>query len=108
MGDPIRISELAEHLIRLSGLEPGRDVSIKFTGLRPGEKLHEELWCSTEKLTDTERRKILVVEQAPESELEVSLEGIQELERLARAGDREEVVRLFADIFEGIEPKGTP
>jgi O-antigen biosynthesis protein WbqV len=48
MGQPVRILELAERLIRLSGLEPGRDVEIKFTGIRPGERLNEQLFARDE------------------------------------------------------------
>jgi len=58
MGEPVRIAELAEQLIRLSGKEPGSDIKIAFTGLRPGEKLHEELFHDEENLTTTDYEKI--------------------------------------------------
>ena len=58
MGEPVLISELAEQLIRLSGKEPEVDVKITYTGLRPGEKLHEELFHNDESLTSTEYEKI--------------------------------------------------
>ncbi len=48
MGEPVRIADLAEKMIRLSGLEPGVDIDIVYTGLRPGEKLYEELLATTE------------------------------------------------------------
>lgn len=53
MGEPVRIMELAENLIRLSGYKVGEDIEIKITGLRPGEKLYEEMLMSEEGLTDT-------------------------------------------------------
>lgn len=58
MGEPVRIAELAEQLIRLSGKEPDDDIAIVYTGLRAGEKLHEELFHDEENLTTTEYEKI--------------------------------------------------
>jgi len=58
MGQPIKIKYLAEQIIRLSGKEPGKDVSIVYTGLRPGEKLYEELFHASEKLAATTHEKI--------------------------------------------------
>ena len=52
MGQPVRIVDLAERIIRLSGLEPGRDIQITFTGIRPGERLHEILFAREEETTD--------------------------------------------------------
>ncbi|WP_100278057.1 polysaccharide biosynthesis protein [Mariprofundus aestuarium] len=60
MGEPVKIVDLAEQMIRLTGLEPGRDIEIKFTGLRPGEKLYEELFHASEKLAATSHPKILL------------------------------------------------
>lgn len=62
MGEPIRIVDLAEQMIRLSGHEPGRDIEIRFVGLRPGEKLHEELFHMQENLVGTRHPKILLAE----------------------------------------------
>ena len=59
MGEPIKISFLAEQLIRLSGKQPGNDIKIIYTGLRPGEKLHEELFHEQEELIATNHQKIL-------------------------------------------------
>jgi O-antigen biosynthesis protein WbqV len=53
MGKPVRIIDLAQQLIRLSGLRPEKDIKIEFTGIRPGEKLHEELFHKEEFLTAT-------------------------------------------------------
>ena len=52
MGQPVKIVDLAERIIRLSGLEPGRDIQITFTGIRPGERLHEILFAREEETTD--------------------------------------------------------
>ena len=62
MGEPVKIVDLAENLIRMTGLEPYKDIEIKFTGLRPGEKLYEELFNPWEELLPTSHKKIMRVD----------------------------------------------
>ena len=58
MGEPVKIVDLAHNMIRLSGKEPGRDIAVDFIGVRPGEKLHEELWADGEEAAPTSHPKI--------------------------------------------------
>jgi FlaA1/EpsC-like NDP-sugar epimerase len=58
MGDPVKISYLAEQMIRLAGKEPGKDIQIEYTGLRPGEKMFEELFHESEQLATTQHAKL--------------------------------------------------
>jgi FlaA1/EpsC-like NDP-sugar epimerase len=98
MGEPVKIVELAQNMIRLSGKEPGRDVAIEFTGVRPGEKLHEELWAPGEEPAPTAHPKIhrSAAQSVDPGWLE---EELAELERLVAAGDTLEVVaRLNAAV----------
>src|SRR5699024_5912950 len=62
MGSPIKIIDLARHMIRLSGLVPQKDIKIAFTGLRPGEKLYEELLADKETTIPTHHEKILIAQ----------------------------------------------
>ena len=71
MGKPVKILELAENMIRLSGLEPYKDINIVETGLRPGEKLYEELLIKTEDLDKTENEHIYVERDKPLSPEEI-------------------------------------
>ncbi len=85
MGEPVRIMDLAEKMIRLSGLEVGKDIDIQVTGLRPGEKLYEELLLSEEGIQQTQHGKIFVghpiefsegFERLQQRGLEQSLDGL--------------------------------
>ncbi|MCB9184561.1 MAG: polysaccharide biosynthesis protein [Flavobacteriales bacterium] len=60
MGQPVRIADLADKMIRLSGMEPGTDIEVVYTGLRPGEKLYEELLASSENTRPTHHPRILI------------------------------------------------
>ena len=60
MGEPVKIVDLARDLIRLSGFEPDKDIKIKYTGLRPGEKLYEELLLAEEGISQTRHEKIFI------------------------------------------------
>ncbi len=79
MGEPVKILDLAENLIRLSGLEPYRDIQIKEIGLRPGEKLYEELLMSSNDLSATANKKIFV-EQQQQIDHEVIMDALVQLD----------------------------
>jgi FlaA1/EpsC-like NDP-sugar epimerase len=86
MGEPVRILDLAENLIRLSGLEPYKDVPIVFSGLRPGEKLHEELMSDVEATIPTSAEKVHVVE-TDETDGNRIVSGIERLAAGVLLGD---------------------
>lgn len=88
MGKPIKILELAENMIRLSGLRPYRDIQIKEIGLRPGEKLYEELLIKTETLAKTENNMIFIEHDEPLSRMEVD-EKIADLCRAVTEAENE-------------------
>ena len=95
MGDPVKIVELAKQMIRLSGNEPERDIAIDFVGVRPGEKLHEELWGHGETVEPTSHPKILRV-SGPVVDDKWLEEELSELERLIERGETLEVVSRLA------------
>jgi len=97
MGEPVRIVELAENMIRLSGKEPGRDVSIEIVGARPGEKLHEELWGDDETVTPTDHPKIMRVSRNRVDGDWLDAQLI-ELRRLVEAGDTLELVSRLSGV----------
>ena len=95
MGEAVSILELARNMIRLSGKEPGRDVAIEFVGVRPGEKLHEELWGDGETVGSTPHPKILAVTR-PAIDAAWLEEELGELDRLVADGETLELVSRLA------------
>lgn len=97
MGKPVKIYDLAEDLIRLSGLEPGNDIAIKVTGLRPGEKLYEELLMSEEGLKDTGHKKIFVGKPTFK-DMEGLVEDLTSLKFIIEKGDKQAITDKLKEI----------
>jgi FlaA1/EpsC-like NDP-sugar epimerase len=95
MGEPVKIVDLARDLISLSGLTPGEDIEIKFSGMRPGEKLFEELATDDEHADKTKHPKIFVGRFRPYESTRVE-ESLTELHALSDGEDREAIKRAFA------------
>lgn len=103
MGDPVRIVELAEELISLSGMTPYEDIEIIFTGLRPGEKLYEELLIAGEGVKPTRHEKIKVLESTTYDFRSVS-DSIDVLHTLASAHD----IRALLSRLQELVPEFAP
>ena len=91
MGEPVKIVDLARSIIRFFGLEPDKDVPIVFTGLRPGEKLYEEILTAEEGTTMTTRKKIFVADDGNHFGREY-VEGVRKLIRQAESGAPNETI----------------
>ena len=102
MGAPVRIVDLARNLIRLSGLEPDVDIPIVFTGLRPGEKLHEQLVNESEATLPTRYQKIRVVQSEPIPPLE---DGLARLWAALDARDEKRLLRVLQELVPEYMPQ---
>ena len=121
MGEPVKIVDLATNMVRLSGHDPRlpgdtntgpRDVRIVFTGSRPGEKIHEELWSGDESVGETEHPKIKRLSRPPVDSAWLT-QQLRELEGLADDGDTLEVVAKLGSIVrdpvrESLPATGSP
>ncbi|MEM9074581.1 MAG: nucleoside-diphosphate sugar epimerase/dehydratase, partial [Myxococcota bacterium] len=107
MGEPVRITDLAHDMITLSGLKPGEDIEVVFTGLRPGEKLFEELGADTEGLAKTKHPKIFIgrIERAPAQLLHDTL---RDLRRAAATEDVEAIRAAFSRVVPEAKLGGQP
>ena len=97
MGKPVKILDLAENLIKLSGLIPYKDIEIKFTGLRPGEKLYEELLMDEEGVRKTGNRKIFIGSPLGLSK-DTFFEQLAELKKIAYSNHSENLVQALLDL----------
>ncbi|MFT5777799.1 MAG: FlaA1/EpsC-like NDP-sugar epimerase, partial [Crocinitomicaceae bacterium] len=96
MGESVKIIDLAKKMIKLSGLELGKDIEINFTGLRPGEKLYEELLAKEENTLSTHHPQILKATVRGANEEHISM--IKELIELFQSQDNMEIVRKMKEI----------
>jgi FlaA1/EpsC-like NDP-sugar epimerase len=95
MGEPVKIVDLARNMIRLSGKEPESEIAITFVGVRPGEKLHEELWTDGETVGATSHPKILRAARPP-IDADWLDQELEELERMVGRGETLDVVSKLA------------
>jgi FlaA1/EpsC-like NDP-sugar epimerase len=102
MGHPVKIIDLARNLIRLSGLEPDADIPIVFTGLRPGEKLHEQLTSDTEETMPTRFEKIRIVRTESARSLDHPLGQLWDL---VVARDERGIVRKLQELVPEFSPQ---
>jgi FlaA1/EpsC-like NDP-sugar epimerase len=108
MGEQVRIFDLAEDLIRLSGLEPGKDIDIVFTGIRPGEKLSEDLWDKWAIYEPTNHPDIVLLADEDIFSGDSLQRTIDELIHLAREGDSSSIVKLIDSYIPGAAVRSTP
>ncbi|HVB17148.1 MAG TPA: nucleoside-diphosphate sugar epimerase/dehydratase [Stellaceae bacterium] len=107
MGEPVKIVELARQMIRLAGLIPERDIAISYTGLRPGEKLHEALFHEAESAVPTQHPSLRLA--APRTaDYAVLARSIDELEEQARAGHQARVLDLLGRLVPEYRPAAPP
>lgn len=98
MGEPVKILELAKNLIQLSGYTPYEDIDIVFTGLRPGEKLYEELLMKEEGMKNTDNQ-LIYIGKPIEVEIEVFKEALERL-RKAAYNDDSDIRQIVKEMVE--------
>ena len=104
MGRPIKIDDMARDLISLSGFAPDDEIKIEYTGLRPGEKLYEELITDSEGVLPTYHEKIMVLKGTAPDKKEMT-RHINELNVLLEIHDKGKIKRKMRDIVPEYQPK---
>jgi O-antigen biosynthesis protein WbqV len=101
MGEPVKIIDIARRMIRLAGLAPERDVPIKIVGLRPGEKLYEELFDERERQLPSDLTGVFEAEPVPVPPARLQA-GFEQLERAVLAHDQVEVRHLLFEMLDAV------
>jgi len=108
MGQQVKILDLAEDLIRLSGLEPGRDIEITFTGIRPGEKLSEELFEEGMHSQPTKHPEIFRAVTDEDVDGKKLISAVDELARLAAQGEAEAILHMLDEVIPSASVRSSP
>jgi FlaA1/EpsC-like NDP-sugar epimerase len=108
MGEQIRVADLARNMIVLSGLVPDRDIHIAYTGLRPGEKLYEELFEEAEQVEPTEYSKIRRAVKTARIGSDRLARSLRDLEETLNHGDDEELTRRLSEAVPTYAPLSSP
>ena len=108
MGEQISILELAKDLIRLSGLEPEKDINFVFTGIRPGEKLSEALWDEGADYQPTNHPDVLRLDEDEALDHTALLQATEALLQMSRQGDGEAIIHLLDEAVPGASVGSTP
>lgn len=108
MGEQVRIFDLAEDLVRLSGLEPEKDIQIVFTGIRPGEKLSEELWDQWATYKPTTHPDIVLLEDEDLISGPALMSTVDELIHLSRVGDISTIIQILDESIPGAAVRSAP
>ena len=100
MGEPMKIADMARHMIVLSGYEPDKDIKIVYTGLRPGEKLYEELFDQSEDVSPTSAPKIMRAVPKEMPDREAILSCGQMLEQCVFMKDTDGMLRVLCQVVD--------
>ncbi len=106
MGEPVKIADLAKRMIELAGLKEGEDIQIEYTGLRPGEKLYEEVLANTENTEPTSHDRIRIA-KVREYGYQEALAAVEELTKYSKAVNIPEMVKLMKRVVPEFKSKNS-
>lgn len=107
MGEPVKILDLAVRMIKLSGLQPYSDIDIEFTGLRPGEKLYEELLNDSSQTMPTHNKKIMIAMDEPPNYNQINEKIKKLIKKALKDNDKQEIVKLLKNIVPEFKSKNS-